>query len=106
MIERAVDLRPNDGYIIDSLGWAHYRLGNYELAVNYLEQATEVLPGDSTINDHLGDALWWVGRRVEANFQWRRALTLGTEEDAGIIEAIKKKLEHGLLLSPVADGAG
>ena len=106
MIERAVDLRPNDGYIIDSLGWAHYRLGNYELAVNYLEQATELLPGDPTINDHLGDSLWRVGRRVEANFQWQRALSLGTEEDAEIIEAIKKKLDHGLLPSPVADGAG
>ena len=106
MIERAVDLRPNDGYIIDSLGWAHYRLNNYQLAVNYLEQATEILPGDPTINDHLGDALWRVGRRVEANFQWRRALTLGIEEDADIIEAIKDKLAHGLLASPVADGGG
>jgi tetratricopeptide (TPR) repeat protein len=106
MIERAVDLRPDDGYIIDSLGWAHYRLGNYQLAVNYLEQAAEVLPGDSTINDHLGDALWQVGRRNEAGFQWQRAIVLGTDEDADIIEAIKQKLEHGLLLSPVADGAG
>ena len=106
MIERAVDLRPNDGYIIDSLGWAHYRLGNYDLAVNYLEQASEVLPGDSTINDHLGDAMWRVGRRVEANFQWQRALILGTDDEVEIIEAIKQKLEHGLLSSPVADGAG
>ena len=106
MIERAVDLRPNDGYIIDSLGWAHYRLGNYELAVNYLEQASEVLPGDSTINDHLGDAMWRVGRRVEAYFQWQRALTLGSDDEVEIIEAIKQKLEHGLLASPVADGAG
>jgi Flp pilus assembly protein TadD len=106
MIERAVDLRPDDGYIIDSLGWAHYRLGNYQLAVNYLEQAAEVLPGDPTINDHLGDALWRVGRRNEAGFQWQRAIALGTDEDADIIEAIKQKLEHGLLPSPVADGAG
>ena len=106
MIERAVDLRPNDGYIIDSLGWAHYRLGNYQRAVDYLEQASEDLPGDSTINDHLGDALWRVGRRFEANFQWQRALTLGADEDAEIIEAIKQKLEHGLLPSPVADGGG
>ena len=106
MIERAVDLRPDDGYIIDSLGWAHYRLGNYQLAVNYLEQAAEVLPGDPTINDHLGDALWRVGRRNEAGFQWQRAIALVTDEDADIIEAIKQKLEHGLLPSPVADGAG
>ncbi len=91
---------------MDSLGWAHYRLGNYDLAVNYLEQATELQPGDPTINDHLGDSLWQVGRRVEANYQWQRALTLGGEDDLEIIDSIKIKLEHGLLPSPVADGAG
>jgi tetratricopeptide (TPR) repeat protein len=106
MIERAVDLRPNDGYIIDSLGWAHYRLGNFQRAVDYLEQASEILPGDPTINDHLGDALWRVDRRVEANFQWQRALTVGPDEDAEITEAIKRKLEYGMLPSPVADGGG
>ena len=104
MIEQAVDLRPNDGYIIDSLGWAHYRMGNFEDAVVHLERATELHPGDSTINDHLGDALWRVGRRLEARFQWRRALALEPEEE-GAAATIREKLEHGLLPSPVADGA-
>ena len=104
MIERAVDLRPNDGYIIDSLGWAHYRMGNFADAVLHLERAIELRPDDPTINDHLGDAFWRVGRRVEAGFQWRRALAMDPEEE-GMAVAIKDKIEHGLLPSPVADGA-
>ena len=104
MIERAVDLRPNDGYIIDSLGWAHYRMGNFADAVLHLERAIELRPDDPTINDHLGDAYWRVGRRVEAGFQWRRALTMDPEEE-GMAAAITDKIEHGLLPSPVADGA-
>ena len=74
MIARAADLRPRDGYITDSLGWVHYRMGNYEEAVAPLEKAVELLPYDPTINDHLGDAYWQVGRKTEARFQWRRAL--------------------------------
>ena len=56
MIKTAVDLRPNDGYIVDSLGWAYYRLGRYDEAVTQLERAVELQPDDSVINDHLGDA--------------------------------------------------
>jgi Flp pilus assembly protein TadD len=55
---------PNDGYIVDSLGWAHYRLGEYEDAVRELERAVELRPADPTINDHLGDAYWQVGREA------------------------------------------
>ena len=62
MIEKAVELRPEDGYIVDSLGWAHYRLGDYSSAVQYLEKAIELVPEDPTINDHLGDAYWQSGR--------------------------------------------
>jgi len=94
MIERAVDQRPNDGFIVDSLGWAHYRLGDYHEAVRQLERAVELQPDDPTINDHLGDALWQVGRVSEARFQWRRALTLGPDED--LATAIRAKLDHGL----------
>ncbi len=104
MIQRAVDLRANDGYIIDSLGWAYYRMGNFEDAVVHLERASELRPEDPTINDHLGDAYWHVGRRLEARFQWQRALTLEPEEEE-MVTTIKDKLEHGLLPSPVADGA-
>ena len=64
MIRRAVEQRPDDGYIVDSLGWAYYRLGNYEEAVKHLERAVELKPDDPTINDHLGDGYWKVGRRA------------------------------------------
>ncbi|MBV9523433.1 MAG: tetratricopeptide repeat protein [Alphaproteobacteria bacterium] len=94
MIERAVKLRPNDGYIVDSLGWAYYRLANYAQATQNLERAIELRPEDPTINDHLGDAYWRVGRLAEARAQWRRALQFGPEAaDAKMIEV---KLDHGL----------
>jgi len=90
-----VELRPNDGYVVDSLGWAHFQLGAYEEAVQHLERAVQLQPDDPTINDHLGDALWRVGRRIEARFQWRHALELDPEPDQ--IEPIKVKLEDGLV---------
>ena len=74
MIEKAVRLKPDDGYIVDSLGWAHYRLGNFKEAVKHLERAVELRPEDATLNDHLGDAYWRVGREREARFQWEQAL--------------------------------
>jgi tetratricopeptide (TPR) repeat protein len=94
MIEKAVELRPEDGYIVDSLGWAHYRMGDYDGAVQYLEKAIELVPQDPTINDHLGDAYWQSGRLTEARYQWRRALQLGPQEDE--IKPIEEKLESGL----------
>ncbi len=94
LIEKAVQLKPDDGYIVDSLGWAHFKQGNYKEAVRYLERAVEIKPEDPTLNDHLGDALWQVGREREAKFQWSQALTLSPEpEDA---EKIKVKMESGL----------
>ncbi len=94
LIEKAVQLKPDDGYIVDSLGWAHYRQGNYKEAVRYLERAVEIKPDDPTLNDHLGDAFWKVGREREAKFQWSQALSLAPEpEDA---EKIKSKLDNGL----------
>ncbi|TPW06368.1 MAG: hypothetical protein FD124_1798, partial [Alphaproteobacteria bacterium] len=94
LLERAVAQEPDEGYIIDSLGWAHFRLGNFGQAVEYLERAVELSPGDSTLNDHLGDAYWRVGRRIEARYQWRRVLTLNApaDEHAGA----GKKLAEGL----------
>jgi tetratricopeptide (TPR) repeat protein len=94
MIRKAVEQRPNDGYIVDSLGWAHYRLGNYEKAAEHLERAVELRPVDPTINDHLGDAYWKVGRMIEAKFQWKRAQ--GLKPDAELAAQIEKKLKDGL----------
>jgi tetratricopeptide (TPR) repeat protein len=94
MIRRAVEQRPDDGYIVDSLGWANFRIGNYDEAVKDLERAVELKPDDSTINDHLGDAYWRVGRVLEARFQWSHAKDLKPEpEDLPKIEA---KLKSGL----------
>lgn len=81
MIERAVQIRPNDGEITDSLGWVLLRQGDVRGAVKYLERAVELEPEDSTINGHLGDAYWAAGRKLEARFQWRRALNLKPEAD-------------------------
>jgi tetratricopeptide (TPR) repeat protein len=94
LIEKAVRQKPDDGYIVDSLGWAYFRLGNFKEATKHLERAVELRPEDPVLNDHLGDAYWRVGREREARFQWEQALTLKPEpEDA---ERIKKKLQKGL----------
>ena len=94
MIKRAVQQRPDDGYIVNSLGWAYYRTGNYPEAVKQLERAIELKPEDPTINDHLGDAYWRVGRTLEAHFQWAHARDLKPDpEDLPKIEA---KLKNGL----------
>lgn len=94
LIRKAVKLKPDDGYFVDSLGWAHYRQNNFENAVVELEKAVELRPDDPVINDHLGDAYWQVGRRNEAKFQWSQALTLKPEEQE--IVKIKAKLKDGL----------
>ena len=94
LIRKAVKLKPDDGFYVDSLGWAHYRLGEYEEAVRQLERAVELEPADPTINDHLGDAYWQAGRRNEAKFQWSAALTLKPEPEEQA--KIAKKLEKGL----------
>src|ERR1700686_961049 len=94
MIKRAVEQRPDDGYIVDSLGWAYYRIGNYDDAVKNLERVIDLKPEDPTINDHLGDAYWRVGRTLEAKFQWAHARDLKPEpEDLPKIEA---KIQNGL----------
>ena len=94
MIRRAVDARPTDGYITDSLGWVMYRNADYKGAVEVLERAVELLPYDPTINDHLGDAYWKVGRKLEARFQWERAKNHSKDEDQ--ISDISQKLASGL----------
>ncbi len=94
MIRQAVALRPFDGFFVDSLGWAHYRLKQYEEAVKFLERAVELRPEDPTITDHLGDAYWRVGRKNEAVFQWNRVKTLDPVDT--LLEQVDDKIEHGL----------
>ena len=107
MIRRAAEMEPNEGYIIDSLGWAHYRLGDYETATQHLERAVELEPGDPVLNDHLGDAYWQTGRKLEARFQWRRSLTLDPAD--GERDRIEAKLVAGPnvpLVKQAESGAG
>ena len=94
MVEKAVAADPRSGAMVDSLGWAYYRLGDYKAAVEKLEMAVELEAGDPEINGHLGDAYWKVGRRDEAQFQWRRVLTL--KPDDKVKAAVEAKLASGL----------
>ena len=94
MVEKAVDLQPQSGAMIDSLGWGYYRMGNYTAAVDQLEKAVVLEPGDPDVNNHLGDAYWKVGRKTEANFQWRRVLTL--DPTPKLKAEVEAKLASGL----------
>ena len=99
LIRTALSLRPESGAITDSLGWAHYRLGEYEKAVGYLERAAELEPGLAEIMDHLGDAYWMTGRPLEARFQWQRAISLSDDTDE--IERLQRKLLTGPIAQTV-----
>ena len=94
MIQKAVDLRPSDGYIVNSLGWAYYRLGKWDDAVRELERAVSLKPDDPILNDHLGDAYWRAGRQLEATFQWSHARDMKPEAD--VLASVQKKLAEGL----------
>lgn len=103
MLREAVAMAPGDGAVVDSLGWAYFRLGRYEDAVRELERAILLKAGDPTINDHLGDAYWKVGRQREARFKWSQALTLNPEPEE--IDKIRKKLDVGIEEGPAANAA-
>ncbi len=91
MLEKARSLKPYDGYIVDSVGWAYYRLGRFGDAAKTLQDAVLLVPGDPTINDHYGDALWKVGRKLDAHFQWNHAIAFGAEPPEKA--EIEKKLQ-------------
>ena len=93
LIKRAVELRPSDGYIVDSLGWAYYKLGDYDKAVENLERAVSLQPEDPVLNDHLGDAYWSAGRRYEARYAWRAARVVAEGSDSARLSA---KIAQGL----------
>lgn len=94
MIEKAVEAQPQDGYVVDSLGWAFYKLGRIDEAVETLERAVMLRPNDAEINDHLGDAYWKAGRRLEAQFQWKVAKSV--DEVGNVAERVGPKLTDGL----------
>ena len=99
LVRRAVEMLPNDGFIIDSLGWVYFRTGRLDEAVELLERAVELEPSDPIINDHLGDAYWVVGREMEARYQWERALR-SIEDDDALANTIRGKIETGLIDPP------
>ena len=100
LIERASKLRPEDGFITDSLGWAYYRAGRYPEAVATLERAAAAEPDDPTINEHLGDIYWRVGRRIDARFAWKASLDNGPDDKSKA--RVLAKLDRGLDMATAA----
>ena len=98
MLARAHAAEPENGNIQDSLGWAQFRQGQYDVAVETLEGAVSKEPANAEINDHLGDAYWQVGRTREAQWQWNRVLTL--DPDAERRAEVEQKLAKGLTIAP------
>ena len=94
MILLAAEKAPDSYHIIDSLGWAHYKMGDFEKALLYLERAMELESTDPIVNDHLGDVLWMLGRKREAKFQWKKSLAL--EPEPVDQKKTQDKLEFGL----------
>jgi len=94
LIKKAVSLKPDDGYYVDSLGWAYFRMGRFQDAVDQLEHAVELKAEDPVINDHLGDAYWRAGRKLEAQFQWSTSLSSKPEPDD--VPKLQEKLKNGL----------
>ena len=94
LIKKAVSLKPDDGYYVDSLGWAYFRMGRYKDAVEQLEHAVELKAEDPVINDHLGDAYWRDGRKLEAQFQW--STSLSSKPEAEDVPRLQDKLKNGL----------
>ena len=95
MLERANNLRSNDPYIIDSLGWALFKLERYDESKNYLQSAVKLMPADPIINDHYGDVLWKNGNKIQARYFWKYVLNL-KETEKDMKENIKDKLISGL----------
>jgi Flp pilus assembly protein TadD len=94
LIARAYKAAPENGAIIDSMGWAEFVAGNYPEAVQLLEKARAAEPADPTIADHLGDALWRAGRKFEARHAWTSAAALSPE--AKLAALLGRKLDFGL----------
>ena len=95
MLERANRLKPNDPYIIDSLGWALFKLKRYNDAKKYLKQAVQLMPTDPVVNDHYGDVLWKTGKQIQARYYWNYVLKLDDTED-DLKKTIKNKIISGL----------
>jgi len=94
MLKKANELKKNDGYIIDSLGWALFKLKKFKDAKKYLQLAVRIMPSDPVVNDHYGDALWMKGNKLQARYYWKYVLNLKNTEKE-LKEEIRKKLIFG-----------
>ena len=92
MLQEAYEQKKNDPYIIDSIGWANYLIKDYQKAEKYLLRALELMPNDPIVNDHYGDILWMLNRKIQARYFWNNALK---QEDTE--KEMKKKIEEKLL---------
>ena len=95
MLERAYAERSNDAYIIDSIGWAYYLIKDYKKAENFLKRAVELMPEDPIVNDHYGDILWKLDRKIQARYFWENVLNL-KETEKEMKKNISDKLIEGL----------
>ena len=95
MLQNAYAQLPDDPYIIDSIGWAHYLVGNYVEAEKLLRKAIQIMPRDPIVNDHYGDILWKLGKKIQANYFWKNVLSFEDTEDK-MKEDIYYKLLKGL----------
>ena len=94
MLRKANEIKQNDGYIIDSLGWALFKLKKYEEAKKYLELAVRLMPSDPVVNDHYGDSLWMTGNKIQARYFWNYVLNLDKTE-IDLKEKINLKIYDG-----------
>ena len=95
MLEKAYNSTKDDPYITDSVGWAYYKIGNFEIAEEYLQKALILMPDDPVVNDHYGDVLWQLNRKLQAKYFWESVLDL-EETDEKMKLDIKDKLLNGL----------
>ena len=95
MLKKATELRKNDGYIIDSLGWAYYAKRNYVEAEFFLRRAVELLPTDPIINDHYADTLWMLDKDIQSRYFWKYILNLKNANQE-LKDSVSKKLIFGI----------
>ena len=95
MLKIAYNSKSNDPYIIDSIGWAYFLIKDYEQAAKYLIQAVEIMPNDPIVNDHYGDILWMLNKKIQARYFWKNVLTLDETEEE-MKKNVKKKLLNGI----------
>ena len=95
MLEKAYSIKNNDPYIIDSIGWAYFLINDYVKAEKFLKRAVELMPEDPIVNDHYGDILWKLDRKIQARYFWASVLDIKKTEEE-MRKNIKVKLIQGL----------